>query len=128
MSKKTYTPTPVFDTLEDVIEQYKSIYDGESPHQIILHWLTHCFTNAQVTIPSFAMKDYQMALNFLYSYRGSADTFGAYRRDLERLIQWSWFVRNQSLLSHQHEDMEAFIEFCLKPPKKWISIKKSCQI
>ena len=26
MSKKTYTPTPVFDTLEDVIDQYKSMF------------------------------------------------------------------------------------------------------
>jgi hypothetical protein len=45
-------------------------------------WLDHCFANATVTAPSFAVKDYQMALNFLYSYRGSTDTFGAYRRDL----------------------------------------------
>src|SRR5260221_4955763 len=59
----------------------------------------------------------------LYSYRSSKDTFDAYRRDLERLILWRWFSRHQSLLNHKREDIEAFIEFCLKPPKRWISSK-----
>jgi site-specific recombinase XerD len=119
----TYIPIPVFDTLDDVIDQYKNIYASEKPHQMISEWLDHCFTRTKETLPSFAVKDYQMALNFLYSYRGSADTFGAYRRDLERLLQWSWFIRNQSFLKHKREDIEVFIEFCLKPPKRWISTK-----
>jgi hypothetical protein len=122
MSRNLYIPIPVFDTLEEVIDQYKMIYADDNPHQVIRQWLNHCFANA-ITAPSFAVKDYQMALNFLYSYRGSTDTFGAYRRDLERLIQWSWFVRQQSFLKHKREDIEAFIEFCLKPPKRWISLK-----
>jgi site-specific recombinase XerD len=66
-----------------------------------------------------------MALNFLYSYRGSQDTFAAYRRDIERFLQWSWFVRKQSLLDHKREDIEAFVEFCLKPPKSWIGVRKA---
>jgi site-specific recombinase XerD len=124
MSRNTYIPIPVFDTLEEVIDQYKTIYVDHNPHQVIRQWLTHCFADTKIILPSFAVKDYQMALNFLYSYRGSADTFGAYRRDLERLLQWSWFVRYQSFLEHKREDIEAFIEFCLKPPKRWISFKK----
>ena len=124
MSRNQYTPIPVFDTLEEVIDQYKTIYADDNPHQVIRQWLNHCFDNAIVAAPSFAVKDYQMALNFLYSYRGSTDTFGAYRRDLERLLQWSWFVRQQSFLNHKREDIESFIEFCLKPPKRWISLKK----
>jgi site-specific recombinase XerD len=124
MSRNLYIPIPVFDTLEEVIDQYKTIYADDNPHQVIRQWLTHCFADTKIILPSFAVKDYQMALNFLYSYRGSADTFGAYRRDLERLLQWSWFVRYQSFLEHKREDIEAFIEFCLKPPKRWISFKK----
>ena len=38
--------------------------------------------------------------------------------------EWSWFVHQQSFLNHKREDIEAFIEFCLKPPKRWISLKK----
>jgi site-specific recombinase XerD len=125
MSSMPYIPIPVFDTREEVIEQYKAVYADERPLDIIQTWLTHCFKKAKINIPSFAAKDYQHALNFLYSYRGSQDTFNAYRRDVERLLQWSWFVRNQSFLEHKREDIETFIEFCLKPPKRWISLKNT---
>ena len=54
---------------------------------------------------------------------GSEQTFGAYRRDIEHLIQWSWFVREQSVLKHKREDIETFIEFCMKPYKRWIGLK-----
>lgn len=117
----TYIPIAVFDTLEEVIDQYKEIYASPNPQQIISKWLDHCFNKA--VLPAYAAEDYQVALNFLYSYRGSHDTFGAYRRDVERLLQWSWFVREQSFLQHKREDIEAFIEFCLKPPKRWIGLK-----
>ncbi|HQS84899.1 MAG TPA: tyrosine-type recombinase/integrase [Alphaproteobacteria bacterium] len=124
MSRTFHNPIPTFDTLEEVIQQYKAIYADANPQQIITQWLESCFSSSKMDIPSFAVQDYQMVLNFLYSYRGSFGTFGGYRRDLERLIQWSWFIRNKSLLSHKREDIEAFIEFCLNPPKRWISLKK----
>ena len=122
-----YIPIPVFDTREEVIEQYKAVYADERPLDIIQTWLTHCFKKTKINLPSFAVKDYQHALNFLYSYRGSQDTFNAYRRDVERLLQWSWFIRHQSFLDHKRDDMEAFIEFCLKPPKRWISLKNTAR-
>ncbi len=101
-----------------------NIYAHDSPTQCIRQWLNHCLYDAKVTIPTYAAKDYQCVLNFLYSYRGSKDTFGAYRRDLERFLQWSWFVRDQSILKHKRNDIEAFIEFCIKPYKRWIGLKK----
>ena len=101
-TNKNYTPIAVFDTLEEVINQYKVIYVSDRPQSIITDWLNSCFASQtkQISIPTFAANDYQIALNFLHNYRGSADTFGAYRRDLERLLQWSWFIRNQSILGH----------------------------
>jgi site-specific recombinase XerD len=123
MSNTGYVPRPVFDTLQQVIEQYKATYDSDNPQQIIRQWLNACFFNTKVTVPSYGSKDYQQALNFLYSYRGSPDTFNAYRRDLERLLQWSWFVREQSIFKHKRDDIEALIEFCIKPPKRWIGLK-----
>ena len=129
---KPYVPIAVFDTLEEVMDQYKTIYASDNPQSIIQEWLDFCFTSnksakaaiaTSTSTPKFAPKDYQTALNFLYSYRGSADTFRAYRRDTERFLQWSWFVRKQSFLAHKREDIEAFIEFCIKPPKSWISLK-----
>lgn len=122
--KQIYTPKPVFDTLEELIKQHKNIHGADNPQQIIRQWLFSCFKNLDIDIPEYVYKDYQIALNFLYSYRGSRDTFVAYRRDLERFLQWSWFIRQQSILKHKREDIEAFIEFCLNPPKRWIGLKK----
>ena len=116
-------PSAVLDTLEEVSTQYKALYKDENSKNIITDWLNTCFVHTNFKVPEFAVKDYQMVLNFLYSYRGSSDTFVAYRRDIERLLQWSWLVRNQSILNHKREDIEAFIEFCLKPPKRWIGFK-----
>lgn len=125
MSTKFYVPTPIFHTLEEIVLQYKAIYGNENPNFIINEWLGYCFSFRKIDPPSFALRDYKLALNFLYSYRGSSDTFAAYRRDIERFLQWSWFVRKQSCLDHKREDIEAFIEFCLKPPKSWIGLKKA---
>ena len=123
MSNKYYTPKPVFDTIDEVIDQYKCCYSDDNPRQQLRKWLNHCFIDCEISIPQYASKDYQMALNFLYSYRGSPDTFVGYRREIERLLQWSWFIREQSILKHTREDIEAFVEFCLKPYKRWIGLK-----
>lgn len=122
--KQIYTPQPVFDTLEDLVKQHKAIRDADNPLEIVRVWFNICFKDTDVKVPQYVYKDYQLAINFLYSYRGSQDTFVAYRRDLERFLQWSWFVRQQSILKHRREDIEAFIEFCLNPPKRWIGLKK----
>ena len=50
-------------------------------------------------------QDYAVALRFLRSYDGSTATFNAYRRELERLCQWSWHVRQSSILAMTREDI-----------------------
>ena len=137
MSTKNYVPRAVFQKLEELVEQYKAVQNSDQPHVLIHQWLSFWLGDISVpefvdstpgtpnlTTPNSAVKDYQLALGFLYSYRGSSDTFVAYRRDLERFIQWSWFVKGQSVLSHRRADIEAFVEFCQKPPKRWIGFKK----
>src|SRR3990167_11112358 len=121
---KTYIPVPIFDTLSDTIDFYKSIYDADNHRDQIKKYLHFCFSFSPIMPPEFATKDYEIVLKFLYSYRGSEQTFNAYRRDIERLIQWSWFVKETSIVDLQREDIEAFVEFCIKPPKKWIGFKK----
>lgn len=84
--------------------------------------------NAQFSSDTFknkpyARQDYSQALQFLYSYRGSEATFNAYRREIERLLQWSWFVLDKSIKELRRHDVEAFITFCQQPPKQWIGIK-----
>lgn len=99
------------------------MYESDAPRKTLKQRLSSCFEDTTIVLPSFAIKDYQASLNFLYSYRGSSQTFGAYRREIERFLQWSWFVREQSVLKHKRQDIEAFIEFCIKPPKRWIGLK-----
>jgi site-specific recombinase XerD len=67
--------------------------------------------------------DFEYSWKFIYSYNGSSSTFNAYRRELERLLQWSWVIRRESILNLKRNDIEEFIRFCQKPPLAWIGIK-----
>jgi hypothetical protein len=70
-----------------------------------------------------SIADYQHACSFLHAYRGSAETFKSYRREIERLLQWSWFIAAKSLKELRRVDLENFLEFCQAPPTEWIGIK-----
>ena len=95
-------PTPIFDTLAHVhVETFSSDID----------------------LP-FIKTDFVLALDFLKQYNGNTMTFNAYRREVERLLQWSWRIFQKSILSLKRPDIEAYIEFCLKPPLSWIGIQK----
>ncbi len=124
--KKTVTnnlrPYPFFDTLEHVCELYKNC-QNENHSNVILPWLRQCLFESDIHLPDYAAKEYYYALMFLYSYRGSLDTFNSYRREIERFIQWSWFIHKKPVLQLKRLDIEAFIEFCQKPPKRWIGVK-----
>ena len=73
--------------------------------------------------PDNAVSDYIIACEFLCSYRGSADTFASYRREVERLLQWSWFVAEISLKDIRRAEIDEFLAFCQHPPKEWIGLK-----
>lgn len=68
----------------------------------------------------FAEQDFQAGLSFLLCYQGSADTFKAYRREIERLMQWCIAQNPQkSLINLSREDLQLYLEFLKSPPKKW---------
>jgi len=67
--------------------------------------------------------DYELSTEFLSSYSGSAATFNSYRRDIERLLQWCWNIREISLLSLSRTDFDQFMKFNKKPPAAWIGEK-----
>ena len=122
MSSNIIIPRPLFDTLEYASEQYKKC-QKEDYQSVIFSWLKNCLKNTEEELPSYAVNEYYNALVFLYNYRGSMETFNSYRREIERFIQWSWFVQKKSILQLKRLDIEAFIEFCQNPPKRWISLK-----
>jgi site-specific recombinase XerD len=70
--------------------------------------------------PSFAKNDLSSVIEFLKQYNGNLATFEAYRREIERLLQWAWLVSKKSILELKRQDIQEYIEFCLDPPLSWI--------
>ena len=56
--------------------------------------------------PENAVEDYQYASEFIYSYRGSPDTFNTYRREIEHFLHWCWVVKRQSITSIDRNHIE----------------------
>jgi site-specific recombinase XerD len=100
-------PEPVLDALKDM----------DNPHRLKKFDVAAFFDGPAV---SGADVDYEHALKFLYGYNGSTATFNAYRRELERVLQWSWRIEQRCAHTLQRENIEEFIRFSLNPPAAWI--------
>ena len=88
--------------------------------------LTHLHKNQEhVVLPDLRFQhDFNYCLNFLKSYTGSQGTFNSYRRETERLLQWSWLIKSKTIDELKRDDIEQYIHFCQNPPNTWISLKK----
>jgi len=109
MNPKRIPPTAILDNLSYIDDPFKQKLFSADP-----------YLNTKI---SGADTDLEFALKFLYSYNGSTATFNSYRREPERLLQWSWRIEKTSLLNLKREHIEGFIRFCFNPPKAWIGIK-----
>jgi len=69
------------------------------------------------------LEDHTEVIHFLSIHKGNRATFEAYRRELERLLQWGWLITKKSIISLAREDIEQYIQFCMKPPRSWIAKK-----
>lgn len=103
------SPLAFFDTLEAMANPFKKPVTS----------LTHLVSDP----PADAISDYQFASEFIYSYRGSPDTFSTYRREIEHFLHWCWLIAHKSLAQVDREDIEAYVEFSRQPPEKWIGDK-----
>lgn len=101
-SLKIITPKPIIDTLDHIDDHVNTISEKSE----------------------YLLNDFLKALDFLKQYKSNKATFEAYRREIERLLQWSWFIEKKSILELKRQDIENYIEFCLDPPKNWISTKR----
>jgi len=99
-------PVPFFDTLQEM----------KNPHRHPVTSIGHLVADE----PDNAVSDYQFASEFIYSYRGSADTFSTYRREIEHFLHWCWLIEHKSLRDIRRDDIESYIEFSRKPPRNWI--------
>ena len=109
MSRTIPAPPAFFDTLEHMRNPFKNRVTSIS------------FLQGAESAPERAIEDYQFASEFIYSYRGSPDTFNTYRREIEHFLHWCWLVRCLSLPEIVREHIEEFIEFSASPPHNWIS-------
>lgn len=106
MSETLPLPQPLFDTLENLSETANQIQ----------HYLS--------SLPiSAAQKEYQLCFEFLKSYANSKDTFSAYRREVERLLHYAWFVAKKSLKEINRNDIRDYLQFVSEPPKAWVATK-----
>lgn len=101
MTECAVPPKPLLDTLEQLTSDAFARSDLSTEQQ----------------------NDYFHACQFLRMYRGSEATFNAYRREIERFLQWCWWVVHKSLSTIKRTDIEEFVEFCQKPPHAWIGVK-----
>ena len=89
MPQKYPTPIPIFDNLDNIAEQ--------KPPAL-----------------AYAKNDFKLAVDFLKQYYGSEATFTAYRREMERVLQWPWLIAKKSILKLKRADIEDYIKFCQK--------------
>src|SRR5690606_38032215 len=108
----TYSPIPLFDTLEHLgLSIETRVADVQSRLPDCMHAREHDIAT-----------DYQHTCQFLRAYRGSVETFKSYRREIERSLQWTWFIHNKTLKELRRSDLELFLEFCQAPPVNWIVV------
>lgn len=105
-------PTPVFDNLTEMGNPFRNRI---APSRSL--------GSASRISPQTLQADLQRSSEFLYSYRGSPDTFASYRREIERFVQWCWLGQGLSLTEIRRQHIEQFIEFCQSPPRHWIGTK-----
>ena len=106
---KNDPPFAFFDTLEKMANPFKK------PVQLPVKMGDN--------LPSGFLQDYQEASEFIYSYRGSPDTFNTYRREVEHFLHWCFIIVNKLLNQIVREDIETYIEFTNQPPRSWIGQK-----
>lgn len=102
----TPAPKPLFDTLQHL---------EDTPGCVTQHFKTLKIKNIE--------QQYKLSLEFLLSYAGSQDTFNAYRKEVERFIQWAWLVAKKPIDEVDRNDIRRYVEFAQNPPHNWIGVK-----
>ena len=105
------SPTPLFDNLKYLNSPFKEADLIYARHN-------------KLKPPKDSKEDLYHCLTFLHSYNGSQATFNSYRREIERLLQWAWYIQQKTLPELRRLDIEEYLEFCQQPPLAWIGTKQ----
>lgn len=74
-----------------------------------------------IDCPPGVPHEYHQIRLFLLSYTQSSDTFNTYRREVERFVQWVWFIKKSNAALMTRHDIIEYIAFFRSPPHSWIS-------
>jgi integrase len=108
MSTTYPIPQALFDTLDNLSGNTKLVYDRIK---------TLCI--------DAAAREFELCLEFLKSYGNSADTYTAYRREIERFLHWAWLVCKKPLKDITRNEIRDYLTFVNDPPKSWIATKNA---
>ena len=75
------------------------------------------------TSPPDCPEEYKWVRLFLLSYVHSGDTYNTYRREVERFVQWVWYVHKGHVATVDRHTCLIYIQFYQKPPQGWISTR-----
>ena len=115
MGKRLIIPKPLFDTLENLTEGIPLCVPTYIK-DTVLNKIKPQSINA-------IEKEIDLTREFLLSYGGSADTYNAYRREIERLLHWSWLIQKKPIKELNRNDIRDYLEFSNNPPLTWITTK-----
>ncbi|SDS21252.1 site-specific integrase [Pseudomonas oryzae] len=71
-----------------------------------------------------AVDGYLAVRSFLKLYANNGATFNSYRTQVERMLLWTLLIARKPLFKMRRQDAESFMDFCLNPPRDWVSPTK----
>lgn len=111
-SQKRIRPMPLFDTHEAFILSTAAEYTADRPA------IVEYIEQFEPAIP--ARSDFNHVRAFLKSYSSVKTTFSSYRTQVERLALWSWIKAKKSVTELRRSDVEAYMDFAMKPDSDWV--------
>lgn len=100
-------PHPLFDSLESI----------HKPTNAYTIQYLRSLTNQEIET------EYELSKQFLAHYVSSRDSYSAYRREIERLLNWSWLYANKPVKQLNVQHLRHYLAFVHSPPNTWISAK-----
>lgn len=120
MKKKSAQPPPPSPSTADVSQPPRALFDVLDTIDSPLHPCVLAYLDTLPVARATCQQDAQMAQAFLASYAQSPDTYLAYRREVERFLQWAWRLAKSGLKLITAAEVRAYLRFVQAPPLQWI--------
>lgn len=112
----TNHPYPIFGTFK----QTKNL-NKETPYPKDIPFIQFFIENLSKKNPKYTT-DYIKSIEFLVlNGRKSAQTFNAFRTEIERFILWAWLEKEKSITELSEEEINIYIDFSMSPAVSWVN-------